>query len=271
MRDFAVVERVANLMADAAGEVILPYFRSDLVVDNKAAGGFDPVTKADRAAEKAIREVIAEHFPEDGVLGEEYGATEGTSGYTWILDPIDGTRAFITGLPLWGTLIALHDGTAACFGLVDQPYLRERYTGTQQSAHLEIADQRQAGQGGRVRRRLSTRQCTDLKQAILMCTSPEIFSDQELPRFRAVEQGVAMSRYGGDCYAYCMLAAGHIDLVVEAGLEAYDIQALVPVVQSSGGVITNWSGDPVIAGGAVVAAGDPRVHAQALAVLNQMP
>lgn len=260
MRDWQEVERVAHLMADASGRAILPLFRTAVAVENKAGSGFDPVTAADRAAEKAIREIIEEYFPEDGILGEEFGERTGSSGYTWILDPIDGTRAFITGLPLWGTLIALHDGEAAKFGMMDQPFLRERYTASDSTARLS------SGNADGIT--LQTRACAALEDAVLMCTSPEIFTDQELPDFEQVASRVSMLRFGGDCYAYCMLASGHVDLVIEAGLQSYDIQALIPIVQSAGGIVTNWSGDPVIAGGSVVAAGDARTHAQALDALN---
>jgi len=266
MGDWNKIERVANLMADAAGKAIMPHFRANPKVDNKEAAGYDPVTLADRAAEQAMRELIEEHFPADGIFGEEFGEKVGTSGNSWILDPIDGTRGFIAGLPLWGTLIALHDGTATCFGLMDQPFLRERYGARKgESAYVEVA-----GPLGlqNTRNTLATRECSVLSDAFMMCTSLEIFTAEELPFFRAVEQQVAMSRYGGDCYAYCMLAAGHIDLVVEAGLHAYDIQALIPIIECAGGVITDWQGQPIAAGGNALAAGDRRVHAEALKLLQ---
>lgn len=261
MRDWQKVERVAHLMADAAGRSIIPLFRTAVAVENKAKSGFDPVTVADRAAEKAIRDVIEEHFPDDGILGEEYGERKGSSGYTWILDPIDGTRAFITGIPLWGTLIALHNGEYTQFGMMDQPFLRERYTANETLAQLTSGDAEPVT--------LRTRQCDSIENAVLMCTSPDIFTPDELSCFERVVSHTSMLRFGGDCYAYCMLASGHIDLVIEAGLAAYDIQALIPIVQSAGGIVTDWSGKPITSGGAVVAAGDPGVHAQALALLNQ--
>lgn len=260
-RDFEVVDRVANAMADAAGQVVLPQFRRHIAVTNKAgAGRFDPVTQADKDAEKVMREIITQHFPEDGIVGEEYGVTAGTSGYRWILDPIDGTGAFISGLAHWGTLIALHNGECAVFGLMDQPFLGERYSGFSDKAQL-ITRMQSAHE-------ISVRACSDLCDATLMTTTPDMFVGKQRVNFEQVRQQVAMTRYGGDCYSYCMLASGFSDLIIETNLQVYDIQALIPIITGAGGVVSNWHGEPVIEGGDVVAAGDKRVHAQALTVLQ---
>ncbi len=254
----ARVARLAGLMADAAARAVLPHFRQPLQIDNKLdETGFDPVTVADRNAELAIRQLIRQHFDEDGILGEEHGTLDGTSGYTWILDPIDGTRAFITGVPQWGTLIGLNDGSCTLYGVMNQPFLQERYCGD--GRHATLSSPRLPGPVT-----LTTRDCADLSSAMLMCTTTDMFTDSEREQFDAVASQVAMTRFGGDCYAYCMLASGYVDLVIESDLKPYDIQALIPIIEGAGGVITNWDGEPVRGGGAVVAAGDRRCHAAAL-------
>lgn len=269
------VLHAANQMADAAGSVILPYFRQAPEVANKASGdssqmlpgqSFDPVTEADKAAERAIRKVIAEHFPNDGILGEEYGQTEGSTGFYWVLDPIDGTRAFITGIPQWGTLIALHDGERAIFGMMNQPFLTERYIGSSTGPNIGASwfvDGQSQGS-------LNVRACEELSSAVLMTTCPDLFQGAAQAVFAQIRQSVSMTRYGGDCYSYCMLAAGHTDLVIETDLQAYDIQALIPIVEGAGGIVTNWQGDPLVAGGDAIAAGDRRCHAAALKFLQAL-
>ncbi len=252
--------RIGNLMADAAAEVTLKYFRSGIAVDNKAAdGNFDPVTEADRGAEDRIREIISRQRPEDGIFGEERGFAAGSSGYTWVIDPIDGTRSFITGVPLWGTLIALHDGDRSVFGLLDQPYLGERYYGSRLGAGLLRKDVAQLP--------LNTLASRDLRQAVLMSTTPDVFDKAQLQRFDRVADQVATVRYGTDCYGYAMLAAGFADLVIEANLLAYDIQALIPIIEAAGGVVTDWQGKPVHDGGEVVAASCKQTHQAALQIL----
>ncbi len=251
-----------DTLADASGRVILPSFRRPLAVDSKAGGrSFDPVTEADRAAERCLRALIAEHFPDHGIVGEEYGEGGGGARLRWILDPIDGTRAFISGMPLWGTLIGLCEGDEPVLGCVDQPYLGERYTGSAAGAWLR-------GRDG-TRSRLATRACPSLAEATLYSTDPAMF---RTPAERDAQARVAararLARWGGDCYAYCMLAAGHIDLVVEADLRIYDVAALVPIIESAGGVITAWDGRRDFRTGRIVAAGDRRVHAEAVAILG---
>jgi myo-inositol-1(or 4)-monophosphatase len=246
-------------LADAAAEVILPHFRSQLAVENKGgAAGFDPVTVADRDAEAAMRALITREYPEHGILGEEHGTRSGSSEWTWVLDPIDGTRGFMTGLPTWGTLIGLQKGERPLLGVMNQPFTRERFVGSPVGAELR-------GAGGVTR--LSVRACPSLQRAVLSTTAPEMFAPDELARFERVRRGARLTRYGADCYAYCMLAAGFIDLVIEAGLKPYDIVALIPLIEAAGGVVTTWDGGPAHAGGRIIAAGDRALHAEALALL----
>ncbi len=251
----------AGTLADAAGAVILPHFRSGIDAANKKnGGGFDPVTIADRNAEQAIRTLINTHYPAHGVLGEEFGHTSGGGNLTWCIDPIDGTRAFITGVPQWGVLIGLHDGVGPVLGVMDQPFTGERFIGSRLGASL--------AHNGAVNP-LKTRACTDLSQAVLTTTHPGAFGKKsEHDAYLRVAAQARMHRYGGDCYAYAMLAHGLIDLVIETALQPWDIQALIPIIQAAGGVITNWRGGPADRGGQVIAAGDARIHAAALELLK---
>ncbi|MBY6201092.1 histidinol-phosphatase [Maritalea mobilis] len=250
----------AHAVAEAARKATLSYFRSDgLTSDNKASGGFDPVTAADRAAEAAMRAVLAERRPDDGVLGEEEEATEGTSGYTWVLDPIDGTRAFISGAPTWGVLIALCDAEGPVYGIIDQPYIGERFEGGLDRARLT------GPRGGRV---LSVAPSPSLSDATLFTTFPEVGTPEDRRGFEVVRDAVRLTRYGMDCYAYALLAAGQIDLVIEAGLHPYDICAPIAVIEAAGGIVTDWQGNPAHGGGRVLAASSPALHAEALALLQ---
>ncbi len=252
---------VAERMADAAREAILPHFRSTggLAADNKLAEGFDPVTVADRAAETAMRDVLADLRPDDGILGEEHGTVHGSSGLTWVLDPIDGTRSFISGTPTWGVLIALSDDTGPVMGMIDQPYVGERFMGG-------LARCSWMGPGRNDP--LGTKATTDLSKAILFSTFPEIGTDAQRAAFQRVTPHVQLTRYGCDCYAYALLAAGQIDLVIEAGLNAYDIQAPIAVIEAAGGVVTQWDGSPAHHGGTALAAATPELHTAAMALLN---
>lgn len=252
-------------LAQVSGEALMPFFRAAFTVEDKSAGGaFDPVTEADRAAEAAMRKLIGEAFPHHGVIGEEFGVEGQGSEYVWVLDPIDGTKSFISGLPLWGTLIGLLHRGAPCYGLMHQPFTRERFYGDGKAAHWTG----RGPNGDKSSRRLLTRACPDLGRATLMTTSPKLIPAPLRPRYEALEAKTRLARYGGDCYAYCMLAAGHIDLVVEAGLNAYDIVALIPIVRGAGGIVTTWDGGDPSKGGAIVAAGDRRIHQQALEALS---
>jgi myo-inositol-1(or 4)-monophosphatase len=255
--DFATF---VDKLATAAGEAIRPFFRTTLGIQNKSGGGvFDPVTEADRAAETAMRALIRKTFPAHGVIGEEFGEDRPDAAYVLVLDPIDGTKSFIAGMPNWGTLIGLLKDGEPVYGMMHQPFIGERFTG-------DGAVARYRGPAGE--RKLSTRHCKAVKDAILFTTSPLLMSEEERGYFQRVEEAAQLSRYGGDCYAYCMVAAGHIDLVIEAGLNRYDIMPLIPIVEGAGGIVTTWDGGPAKNGGRIVAAGDKRTHEQALALLR---
>lgn len=250
-------------LADIAATRCLPLFRSpDLAAISKSSSGFDPVTDADRAAEAAMRDLLGERRPQDAVLGEEYGLRPGTSGLTWVLDPIDGTRAFISGAPTWGILIGLDAGEGPVLGVVDQPFTRERFIGGWGRAEYRRDGSTTA---------MGVRPCPRLADAVLYTTRPEVGSPVEREGFEAVRDRVRLTRYGFDCYAYAMVALGHVDLVIEAELHAYDIQGPQAVIEAAGGVVTDWRGRPAHAGGRVIAAGDRRVHAAALEVLAGVP
>ncbi len=247
-------------LATVSGDAILPFFRTSLGVEDKNRGGsFDPVTAADRAAEQAIRALIRGNFPEHGIVGEEYGNERTDAEYVWVLDPIDGTKSFISGMPAWGTLIALTRFGEPVFGMMHQPFIRERFTGDGGAA-------RYRGPAGN--RALMVRPCAALSDAVLFTTSPLLMAEDERGAFKRVEEAVRLSRYGGDCYAYCMVAAGHVDVVIESGLKPHDIVALIPIITGAGGIVTSWDGGPATAGGRIIAAGDRRVHEAAVALLK---
>lgn len=254
--------RTACELADVAAAHCLPLFRSPaLIAENKAASGFDPVTRADREAEAAMRAHLAAIRPEDAVIGEEFGPTTGTSGLTWVIDPIDGTRSFLCGAPCWGVLVGLNAGEGPLLGLIDQPFTGERFIGGFGRAVLR--------RGG-VETPLATRPCVRLEEAVLFTTFPEIGTPAERAGFEAVRDRVRLTRYGLDCYAYALVALGQIDLVIEAGLQAYDIQGPQGVIEAAGGVVTDWRGGPAHQGGRILAAGDRRAHAAALERLSQV-
>ena len=245
----------AHELADASGAIVTGHFRTPFSVEEKADAS--PVTIADREAERAMRELIAERYPWHGIVGEEFGNDRPDAAEVWVLDPIDGTRAFVAGKPIFGTLIALLRDRRPVLGIIDQPVLGERWVGA-------------AGAGSHFcGEAISTRSCADPGRAILNTTSPALFSGADREAFLRLSESVRSTTYGGDCYAYGLLASGHIDLVVEAGLKTYDFCALVPVVDNAGGRITDWMGRPLGPGsdGRVIAAGDPRVHEKALELL----
>jgi len=250
-----------NELATLSGRAIQPFFRSAIAAEDKSRGGaFDPVTEADRAGEAAMRQLIKRTFPTHGIVGEEYGPEREDAEYVWVLDPIDGTRAFIAGLPTWGTLIGLTRNGQPVFGMMHQPFTGERFFGDGTGATYR-------GPGGE--RTLRVRRCASLKDSVLATTSPRLFTGETLRAYDRVESVVRLARYGSDCYAYCMLAAGQIDLVVEAGLQPYDIVALIPIIEGAGGVVSTWDGGSGAGGGAIAAAGDHRVHAAALELLGR--
>jgi len=258
------IRGTAHRLADAARLAILPHFRDSLLcADNKhATGGFDPVTEADRAAERAMREILAEDRPDDGVVGEEYGITGGVSGLRWVLDPVDGTRAFLSGTPTWGVLIAVADATGPVFGLIDQPYIGERFEGG-------FGHARMTGPHGA--HALGVRGERALCESRLFTTFPEVGTAAEGAAFADLARHVQLTRYGLDCYAYALLAAGQIDLVVEAGLQPYDIHAPIAVIEAAGGIVTDWRGGPAHEGGRVLAAAGHTQHAAALDILRRVP
>jgi histidinol phosphatase-like enzyme (inositol monophosphatase family) len=260
----------ADTLADAARGVILPHFRSDALQSrNKKVGVFDPVTEADKGAEAAMRALIAQTYPEHGVIGEEEGETKSRSGFTWYLDPIDGTRAFLAGLPVWGTLIGLAHEGRPLIGVIDQGFTGERFRGWPGGADFVQ---------GPVRRPLKARACAALTDAIISTTDPNLFTGAQAGGFEQLRQTAKITRFGCDCYAYAMVAMGGIDLVAENRLAPWDIAAIIPVIEGAGGLITNWRGDPIWQGewfsspqgrSDALAAGDARVHGEALTPLKR--
>lgn len=253
------IDAVADLMP-AAGEIALRWFRTPLAVTNKAGGGFfDPVTRADHEVEAFLLAELAQRFPNHRVLGEETGTSGGDGPLRWVIDPIDGTRAFVSGNPLWGIMVGLDDGQRALGGVVHIPYLGETFVGDGQSSWL-----RRAGQDIGI----VARSTTQLQEAILYCTHPDtLAAGTQREAFARLVDRCRMLRYGGDCYSYCLLALGQVDLVVEGCLQPYDVVPVIPIVQGAGGVMTDWQGGPAEPGGRVVAAATPELHAQALELL----
>lgn len=249
-------------LADAADAETLPRFRQQLAVDTKIKVGetFDPVTEADRAAERAMRAIISREHPEHGIWGEEYGQTMGDGRHRWVLDPVDGTRPFLCGLPLWATLIGFTvDGRSAA-GMMSQPFTGERFW-----ANGEAAWHRR----NEVTTRLQTRTDRDLSSAILHTTSPVNGRGKLDAGFARLSKSVQLTRYGGEAYAVAMLAAGLIDICFEPALEPYDIVALIPIIQQAGGVISGLNGERPEVGGVILMAGSAHLHAEALEVLNE--
>jgi histidinol phosphatase-like enzyme (inositol monophosphatase family) len=234
-----------------------------MAVANKAGvNAFDPVTKADRAAERVIKRAIRARAPEHGILGEEYGSERPDAAFQWVIDPIDGTRSFITGTPMWGTLIGLLHEQAPVLGLMDQPFTGERFWTAEKASYALEA-------GGKPRR-IKTRACSRIADALIMTTSPEMFeAGVEADSFQRVKREARMTRYGGDCYAYCLLASGFVDLVIETGLKSYDVVALIPIVERAGGRMTTWDGRPATDGGRIIASGDPALHDRVIKMLKR--
>jgi len=267
----------AHRAADAASIPTMRHFRQPIDVENKLSSGqFDPVTVADKAAETAIKEVVLNEFPDHGFFGEESEQRIHLDAPLWIVDPIDGTRAFITGMPLWGTLISVYDGDDAVIGLLDQPFLQERFIGfpgdhyqREEPSTLSSAWQSLLitpnGQTP-----VMTRKNCAIEKAIIQTTAPEFFygtPHQEM--FEALCERAEMVRYGGDCYCYALLAHGFVDIVIENGLQPYDIAALIPIVRGAGGVITDWQGGTAVGGGSVVACGSAQLHNEVLELIAQ--
>jgi inositol-phosphate phosphatase/L-galactose 1-phosphate phosphatase/histidinol-phosphatase len=243
-------------LADAAGEEIRPHFRKPLAVEDKA--DLTPVTAADRAAEAVMRRLIEARFPEHGIIGEEFGRVREDAEFVWVLDPIDGTKSFISGVPLFGILIALSRRGHPVLGVIDQPISRERWVG---------ATGRPTTLNGAA---IHCRACSALAAATLFATTPNMFRGQDAAAFARVSAAVKLTRFGADCYAYGLLAAGFVDLVLEASLKPYDFCAMVPIVEGAGGVATDWQGRALdlASDGRILIAGDRRAHQAALVLLD---
>ncbi len=255
-------ELFAVELARLAGAAALPFFRAECGEQNKAAGdGFDPVTRADRDAEAAIRQAIAARWPDHGVIGEEYGEDRPDAEFVWVIDPVDGTRAFIAGLPLWTTLIALRQAGRPTVGVISQPWLDEVFLGGPSGGRLL--------RGGTELCPLKVRPCARLTEAVIATTDPDLFTGAELGAWTQVRAAARLARLGCDAYAYAMLALGRIDLVAEAALQPWDWSALVPVIEAAGGAVTNWRGEAPDGGGQILACGDPRARDEALVALRR--
>lgn len=251
---------VSRKLADIARVSTMRYFRSGGVrAENKSSENWDPVTEADRNCEIAMREYLSHRRPNDGILGEEFPNLQGSSGFTWVLDPIDGTRSFVSGAPVWAVLICLSDDEGPLYGIIDQPYIGERFEGGFGRAQV-------CTRNGIMQ--INTRRNNNLNEAILYTTFPEIGNQQERLAFERVSEKVLMTRYGLDSYSYALLALGQIDLVIEAGLNPYDIQAPIALVSAAGGIATDWLGKTAHQGGRVIAAANVEIHKQAISALN---
>jgi myo-inositol-1(or 4)-monophosphatase len=259
--EFQNLLRFAHVLADTAGPVVLQHFRRPIDVENKAAAGyFDPVTKADRGAEKAIAKVLRQSYPDHTLIGEEFGTTAGKSPYQWVVDPIDGTRAYIMGSPLWGTLIGLLKDGKPVLGIMDQPFTGERFWSDRQATYMRVRDGKP--------KRLKTRGTAKLSDAVFATTHPELFGGAKEQRAMEALKGAArMSRFGGDCYNYCLLAAGFVDVIIETGLKNFDIVALIPIIERAGGCVSTWTGAEAADGGSILASANPTLHDAALRLL----
>ncbi len=259
--DFNAYLTFAHRLADLSGATVLKYFRTEYAVEDKSGGGrYDPVTAADRAAEEVIRAEVASAWPDHAVAGEEFGGSVTDAEFCWIIDPIDGTRPFVAGLPTWGTLIGLSRNGIPVLGMMNQPFTGERFW-----SGLDAAFYR--GRDGE--RTITTRACPKLGDAILATASPDLFETaDDKARFDVLSEQVRMRWFGGDCYGYCLLAAGHIDIIAESGLGAYDIAPLIPIIESAGGCVVSWDGGDAAAGGNAVSLGNPGLKDAVLKILG---
>jgi myo-inositol-1(or 4)-monophosphatase len=256
---FEALLDTAHRLANEAGKVTLQHFRTQASADHKGGSAFDPVTAADRGAEAAMRTIIERTFPAHGISGEEYGAINEGADFVWTLDPIDGTRAYILGLPVWGTLIGLQHKGKPLLGLMDQPFTGERFWSDEKAAWYR-------GPKGLMRCR--TRPCASLGEAFLAATTPDMFEGPDETAFNRLSKAVRMRRFGGDCYFYCMLALGHIDIVAEAKLKPFDILPLIPIIEKAGGVVSRWETENAAPRGRYIACGDPSLLDAALSLLR---
>jgi len=252
----AKLKRFAHSLADAAGEAIMPFYRTEFTPENKGeVGTFDPVTAADRAAERAMRDLIVAHYPQHGIIGEEFGPENHEAEFVWALDPIDGTKSFMSGVPLWGTLIGLlHEGSAI-LGVSDHAFLRERFWGDGQESF---------GSGPLGQRRLVARHSVRLADAVVFAGSTAAMQPALHAQLGRLAASVRMVRYGADCYDTNMLAEGHIDAIVQTGLDIYDIAATIPIVTGAGGIVTGLDGGPALASRTILSSGSPILHGELL-------
>ena len=245
-----------------AGKITNGYFKKNLVIENKEENAFNPVTVADKVTEKKIREMLEELYPDDGIIGEEYGKKEGSTGFTWVIDPIDGTKAFISGIPTWGILLSLVRNDEPIIGVIYQPFTGEIFWGGFGQSFKQMSFKTANPQS------LHVRKCEDISNAVVATSSPVIASHLFQIGLDKIMKLAKLDRYGIDCYAYALLADGSIDAVIEFGLQEYDIRAPEAIVLSAGGLISNLDGSYPLKGGNVIASGDPRVHDQMIEVFN---
>lgn len=261
--DWEHLTRFAIALANESAKAILPFFRHNPDIDIKDGPVWDPVTEGDRAGERVMRSLIEQHFPDHSIQGEEYGVKEGRSPFTWILDPVDGTRAFITGMPTWATLIGLSFEGRPLLGLMNQPVVGDMFFGNPGGAWHDYREQVTA---------ISTRRGVGLAQATIGTTAPELYrSPENQRRFQSLRQAARLTRYGGDAYFFCLLAAGHIDIAMDCGLQPYDIAPLLPIITGAGGVAAEWTGGEPSRGGNVMTAGSPALLDEALAIMSHRP
>jgi histidinol phosphatase-like enzyme (inositol monophosphatase family) len=258
--DWAELTRFAITLAHESAKAILPYFRQNTHVEVKDGPVWDPVTEGDRAGERTIRALIEKHFPDHGIHGEEYGVREARSPFTWVLDPVDGTRSFVCGMPTWATLIGLSFEGRPVLGLMNQPVVGDMFYGSPEGAWHDYRG---------TSSRITTRKGVPLARATLGTTAPELYrSAENQRRFQALKAMAQLTRYGGDAYFFCMMAAGHIDIAMDCGLQPYDITPLLPIVTGAGGVAAEWTGGDMSQGGNVITAGSQDLLEEALAVMS---
>jgi histidinol phosphatase-like enzyme (inositol monophosphatase family) len=261
--DWDELTRFAITLAKESAKAILPYFRRNADIEVKDGPVWDPVTEGDRAGERIIRQLIEEHFPDHAIHGEEYGVKEGRSPFTWVLDPVDGTRAFVCGMPTWATLIGLSFEGRPVLGLMNQPVVGDMFYGNPSGAWHDYRGHVTA---------MSTRRGVKLPHATIGTTAPELYrSPENQRRFQALRESAQLTRYGGDAYFFCMMAAGHIDIAMDCGLQPYDIIPLLPIVIGAGGVAAEWTGGDLSRGGNVITAGSESLLAEALAIMSHRP
>ena len=258
--DWAELTRFAIALAEASAREILPYFRRNTAVDVKDGPVWDPVTEGDRAGERIIRQMIEERYPDHGIHGEEYGIKEGRSPFTWVLDPVDGTRSFVCGMPTWATLIGLSYEGRPAVGLMNQPVVGDMFYGSPEGAWHDYRGQTS---------HIATRKGVTLARASVGTTAPELYrSDENQRRFQALRARAQLTRYGGDAYFFCMMASGHIDIAMDCGLQPYDITPLLPIVTGAGGYAAEWTGGDLAKGGNVITAGSRALLDEALAIMQ---